>query len=125
MRCFLGILILLIPSLLEAQTLRGRIIDRDFDLVLPAVNIYNRTKNVFRQSDRGGNYSIMASEGDTIFVSTSGYKQDTLIIKSRWLIDTVNIYMYRKYVRMSEVKVSGLDVYQEDSISGRKKFEDS
>jgi hypothetical protein len=124
MRCFLGILILLIPSLLEAQTLRGRIIDRDFDLVLPAVNIYNRTKNVFRQSDRGGNYSILASEGDTIFVSTSGYKQDTLIIKRRWLIDTVNIYMYRKYVRMSEVKISGMDVYQEDSISRAEEFED-
>lgn len=124
MRCLLGILLLAIPSFIEAQTaLRGRVIDRDFDQVLPAVSFYNRTRNIFKQSDRGGNFLIPATVGDTIFVSSSGYKQDTLFVKHRWLIDTVNIYLSRKFVRMSEVKISGLDIYQEDSLSRAEEFE--
>ena len=123
MRCFLGILFFVVPFFADAQMMRGRVIDRENDLILPAVNFYNRTKKEFSQSDRGGYYAMAASPGDTVFVSTSGYKQDTLIIKSRWLVDTVNIYLSRRYVRMSEVKISGLNAYQEDSLGRADEFE--
>jgi len=123
MRCFLGILLIVIPFFADAQTMRGRVIDCENDLILPAVSFFNRTRNQFSQSDRGGYYVIHVTPGDTVFVSSSGYKQDTLIIKSRWLTDTVNIYLTRRYVRMSEVKVSGLDAYQEDSLARSEEFE--
>ncbi|GAB5554686.1 MAG: TonB-dependent receptor [Saprospiraceae bacterium] len=71
----LGTLLLLFPVLLSAQQMEysGVVTGASDGLTLPGVNILNQTDETVAFTDLDGNFSIMATPGDTLAFSYIGY----------------------------------------------------
>ncbi len=79
------VLLFLTPIFLNAQSVKGRVVDKKNNQPLAFVNIGVINKDIGTVSDENGNFSIdlsKSSETDTIRFSMIGYKNQEYRIKN-------------------------------------------
>jgi hypothetical protein len=77
------ILLFLIPGHLVAQQLvKGTVVEKDSNTVMPFVYIINKSNGNGTMSDNDGNFTLSTSPGDTIVCSYVGYAKLYIPVKS-------------------------------------------
>jgi hypothetical protein len=90
--------------------------------IIPEVNIRNLTNSKYAKSDQGGNFKILAVEGDVIIFSSAGYISDTLTINYADLAAPLNIYLRPNVFVLRDVEVDQMSKYIQDSIKRREDY---
>ncbi|RKR14013.1 TonB-linked SusC/RagA family outer membrane protein [Maribacter vaceletii] len=114
-----GILTLLLAliahvTLAQEKTVSGTVSDQD-GLPLPGVNIVVQGSTSGTQTDFDGNYSINASEGQTLMFSYIGQKTATAIVGAS---NTVNIQLQEDAEALEEVVVTAMGMSREKKSLG-------
>ncbi|WP_298484221.1 SusC/RagA family TonB-linked outer membrane protein [uncultured Maribacter sp.] len=104
-----GILTLLLAlivqvTLAQEKTVSGTVSDQD-GLPLPGVNIVIQGSTSGTQTDFDGNYSINASEGQTLMFSYIGQKTTTAVVGAS---NTINVKLQEDAEALDEVVVTAL-----------------
>jgi len=103
-KIFLLLSILLLPSLLFAQTqITGRVMDAGSHLPLQGVTISERGTNNVKLTDANGDFSISVSPQAKLVISYVGYVSQTLDASSNMAIS-----LAIDNTKLSEVVVTGL-----------------
>ena len=114
------VFLLAIGSAAEAQhTLKGKVYDAGTDGVIEAVNIFLKKKKSTR-SAADGSYSIIATEGDILIFSASGFKPDTIHTRFDLLITQYDPGLQRQIISLEAVKLTSN--YQSDSLDRRNYY---
>ena len=116
---FKGILTLLMAfvvhiSFAQEKTISGTVTDQD-GLMLPGVNIVVEGTTTGTQTDFDGNYSISASEGQTLLFTYIGQKDVRRTIGAD---NTINLQMEEDAVGLEEVIVTALGIKREKQALG-------
>ena len=105
-----------------SQPLTGRIFKKGSTEILPGVNIRNSSTGKYNTSDRGGNYRVQASPGDSIIFSSAGYHADTLIANNAIINRSYDVYLAPNVVTLMAVEIDPLDKYLADSTRRREEY---
>jgi hypothetical protein len=122
---WIGSLLILfdLSNSVSAQTLlSGRIFKIDSHEIIPEVNIRNLTNGKYAKSDQGGNFKILAVDGDIIIFSSAGYISDTLTVNYADLSASINIYLRPNILVLKDVEVDQMNKYIQDSIKRREDY---
>ncbi|WP_299431289.1 SusC/RagA family TonB-linked outer membrane protein [uncultured Maribacter sp.] len=114
-----GILTLLLAlivqvTLAQEKTVSGTVSDQD-GLPLPGVNIVIQGSTSGTQTDFDGNYSINASEGQTLMFSYIGQKTTTAVVGAS---NTINVKLQEDAEALDEVVVTALGIKREKKALG-------
>ncbi len=101
---------------------KGKIYDQETDSVLSSVNVINLTGRVVVFSDKLGQYSMRAAEGDRIVFSATGYFSDTVIVEHYMFFTTKDVTLRIKPVLLKSVTVTATS-YQTDSLNRRLHYQ--
>lgn len=118
----LYVLLLLHASVYGQDLIKGKIYDKETDSVLSSVNVINLTGRVVVVSDKQGQYSIRAVEGDRIIFSATGYFSDTVKVEHYMFFTTYDVTLSIKPVLLRTVTVTASS-YQTDSINRRQHYQ--
>jgi hypothetical protein len=102
--------------------LYGKIYLIDSHEIIPEVNLRNLTNGKYAKSDQGGNFKIMAKEGDVIIFSSAGYLSDTINLNYADLSASINIYLRPNVQVLKDVEVDQMNKYIQDSIKRREDY---
>lgn len=91
-------------SFAQEKTVTGTVTSAVDGLPLPGVNVIVQGTSRGVQTDFDGNYSIKASEGETLVFSFLGMKEATVVVGSS---NTVNISMQEDVESLEEIVVTG------------------
>lgn len=107
----------------KAQTsVKGKIYEAKTDTTIPGVNVYNLNSKRSSLSDKAGNYSISAAEGDQIVFSITGFKPDTLTVAYSNLLTRYDVTLHQEIITLRGVTVTGS--YRADSIARKNYYSD-
>jgi hypothetical protein len=97
---------------------KGQVVDSLSKKPIKGVSIKNMDNQLGTVSDEGGNFSVPASAGHYIVISSLGYKNYVIIVKKEDdLIQSHTIYLQTKAIQLKDVTIKKpLTKYQEDSI---------
>jgi len=104
------------------QYLFGRVFKKGSQDILPGVTIQNFSKKKYNKSDLGGNYRIIASNGDTVIFSSAGYRTDTFFLSSTPPAGGYDIVLIPNIVALPTVEIDELTRYEADSAERRKGY---
>lgn len=110
----------MLPCLLHAQTLRGKVFQHGYDMKntpLADVTVKNNAQNKYTISKADGAYQIDAVDGDTITFSISGFTTDTITVQSHQLLAGHDVLLLFKSDLMQRVVVT--TSYEKDSLERR------
>lgn len=93
-------------SFAQNQSITGTVSDQD-GLPLPGVNIVVKGTTNGTQTDFDGNYTISASEGQSLLFSYIGYKNETRAVEASSII---NLQMTEDTEALEEVVVTALNI---------------
>ena len=113
----LGFILLFAGSYLSysQQVITGKVFDSDGS-PLPGVNIVVLSTNIGAQSDFDGNFTISASEGDTLVFSYIGYNQEQVVVGSSL---EVEVQLQQDTEQLAEVVVSvGYGLQRKSDLTG-------
>jgi hypothetical protein len=101
----------------------GRIYNKDTNVVVPYVTIYNKTSgNKAFSATYQGSFSFVVHEGDTIIFESVGYNREALVIPTK-LLDkkyTVVVVMTRKNITLPLVTIlpwASIDEFNKDFLT--------
>ncbi|MDF0718309.1 SusC/RagA family TonB-linked outer membrane protein [Muricauda sp. 334s03] len=116
MYSLVALLLFLMTGFAQAQnkTITGTVTDQD-GLPLPGVNILVQGSSTGTQTDFDGNYSIEASEGQTLLFTYIGQKDMTVVVGAS---STVNVQMEESAQALAEVVVTGQGIKREKKSLG-------
>jgi hypothetical protein len=101
----------------------GRIHKKGGSEFLMAVSVQNRTRKKFDISDMGGNFKILAEQGDTVLFSSAGYQPDTVVVSAYMLTEPFDIYLKPHVMTLAAVRVGSMSNYQMDSLERWKDYD--
>ncbi len=101
-------------SYAQEKTVSGTVTDQS-GLPLPGVNILVRGTTTGTQTDFDGNYSISASQGETLVFTYIGQKTVSMVIGSD---NTINVQMEDDATALEEVVVTSLGLKRESRSLG-------
>ena len=104
------------------STLSGKIFKTHSHEIVPDVNIRDLTNGKNARSDQGGNFKIVAMNGDIIIFSSAGYISDTLNLHSADSLATVKVYLKPNVQVLEDVEVDQMSTYIQDSIKRREDY---
>ncbi|MFD2516908.1 SusC/RagA family TonB-linked outer membrane protein [Salinimicrobium flavum] len=112
----LTLLLVLVAQIAFAQqkTVTGTVTDSE-GLPLPGVNVLIENTNRGVQTDFDGNYSILASEGETIVFSYIGFETARMEVTQNARID---VTLSEDAAELEEVVVTAYGVQKRESITG-------
>jgi len=120
---YCGVFLAGVPVPGQAQHyLFGRIFKNGRQEILPGVTIHNFSKKKYNKSDAGGNYRIVASDGDTVIFSSAGYKTDTFFLSSMPPANGYDMVLTPNIVTLATVEIDELSKYEADSAERRKNY---
>jgi CarboxypepD_reg-like domain len=102
--------------------LSGKILKKNSHEIIPGVNIRNLSNGAYATSDQGGNFKIVAIDGNTIIFSSAGYISDTLNLKNADPAMRINIYLRPNIQVLADVEVDQMSTYIQDSIKRREDY---
>lgn len=116
MYSLVALLLFLMTGFAQAQnkTITGTVTDQD-GLPLPGVNIVVQGTSNGTQTDFDGNYSIEASEGQTLLFTYIGQKESTVVVGAS---STINVQMEESAQALAEVVVTGQGIKREKKSLG-------
>lgn len=116
MYSLVALMTFLMIGLVHAQdgTVSGTVTDQD-GLPLPGVNIMVQGTSNGTQTDFDGNYSIQASEGQTLLFTYIGQKDVTIQVGTS---STINVQMEESAQSLAEVVVTGQGIRREKKALG-------
>jgi hypothetical protein len=117
-----SLLLFLSGEAFAQRSFTGKIHKKGGSELLMAVSVQNRTRKRFDISDMGGNFRVIADQGDTVLFSSAGYKPDTVIVSAYMLTESYDIYMEPHAVYLAPVVVGSLSNYQMDSLERWKDY---
>jgi hypothetical protein len=104
------------------QYLAGKILKKGSPDIVPGVNIKNINKGKYNTSDAGGSYRIVAGYGDTVILSSAGYRSDTVVVNNPMLANEHDIYLTPNIVALAVVEIDALTKYESDSIRRTEEY---
>jgi len=120
--CCISIILLCTTAGISQQQLAGKIFKKGTKELIPGVTVKNNTIYKYSRSDFGGNYRVLARQGDTILLSSAGYKADTVIVTETMLFSGFDILMAPNVVELPTVEVDDMSKYEADSVQRRKDY---
>src|SRR5438105_996517 len=123
-KTFYIILFLLIQSSigLSQQHLFGKVRMREPSGFITGVVATNISKDKINVSDRGGNYKVVATKGDTITFTCPGYFSDTVIANDYYLSKGFTVTLTARIRVLPTVQVYERTNYQLDSMQRRDEY---
>ena len=98
-------LFLSILSKLEAQELKGKVVDSDTRDPIASVHIYNLTADNGLVSDKNGYFVIKVNINDTLFFQHLGFQAVQLIVNEKNLNVENTIYLHDSTVTLPEITI--------------------
>lgn len=116
-RAVLLLIFCLFFNRLVAQELRvsGTVTESEDDFALPGVNILIKGTGTGTVTDLNGNYSLQASEDDTLRFSFIGYNAKEVPVNNRTLI---NVSLEENQKQLEEVVVIGYGTVRKSDLTG-------
>jgi hypothetical protein len=106
-------------SAVQAQTIKGRVKDKNTGLPLSFILVGTKTNNVFTAND--GSFTLKVSPFDTLKIKVMGYKAYAMPVNN-WGTQLKLIFIEPAFTQLNEVKVTGQKNYQKDSVNLRKEY---
>ena len=91
--------------------------------LLFSATIQNTTRHRLNISDMGGNYKIVAEQGDTIIFSHQGYYSDTLVADGTMYGVRMPIELKIKMSNLASVDVNEMSRYEMDSLNRKEDYD--
>ncbi len=107
------------------DTLRGKIYDIQSDSILSGCRIRNLTKKTSVNQYQNGNYTIIATAGDSIQFYTAGFRADTIIVQLYMLNTGYDISLAPESVLLPGVTIEAYNNYRSDSLAQREYYAES
>jgi TonB-linked SusC/RagA family outer membrane protein len=98
----------------QEKTISGTVTDQD-GLALPGVNIVVQGTTTGTQTDFDGNYSIEASEGQTLLFTYIGQREESRVVGAG---NSINVQMQEDAQALEEVVVTALGIKREKQALG-------
>ncbi|MES1219224.1 MAG: hypothetical protein ABUT20_27205 [Bacteroidota bacterium] len=98
----------------------GKIYEKMSDSLLKGISVFNASSRATVRSDKDGQYSINASEGDKIIFTGAGFFPDTMIVTYDKLLLEQDITLSVLYISLNDVKV--IASYRADSLERRNEY---
>ena len=107
MRSVLTICILLISfsAFTQRKLVKGQVVD-EIGEGIPNVHIKNLNAGMLTTTDIDGNFRLTLQSGDSIQLTSVGYKPEILIASEEWLSEKVILVMNEDVIQLAEVSVS-------------------
>ncbi len=99
-------------------TLHGKLMDSKSDVPLDGATIFNQTRQTYKKASFDGDFSIIALEGDSLIVSSVGYRADTLAVSADMLQYGLTLGLLASSLALDTVMVN-VRSYAEDSLQRR------
>jgi len=123
-------LLLLLAGNVEAQNLKGKVLDGETGEPVPYASIFLNTTTIGVTADDGGEFSLKIPEGNyEVVVRMVGYELQVLKISSSHLAENYQIQLMPGTIDLGEIKVSGkrdanwyrnLDIFKEHFLGNSK-----
>lgn len=117
------ILLLLFSAFItNAQNiLKGKVYHATTDSVMGGVSVINSTTKITVFTDKEGNYSIAAKDGDKVIYITTGFEPDTVLVQQYMLYTTYDVTLTIKIISLKPVSIIAKN-YQTDSLERREYY---
>jgi len=115
LKSFRLILLLLIPFLSRAQTIKGLVYDAE--ATVKGAKLLNTTQNILTYSDGKGYFKIEAKLSDTLVVSSYFHKAQTIVVDENYFGQDVVIELKKITNELDEVEVTKINKKQVDTLS--------
>ena len=110
------VLILAVSASAQQITIKGTVTAFEDDSSIPGVNIIVQGSTQGTISDFNGNFSITASVGDILLISSMGYLNEQIIVTAG--STTLNISLVPDLIGMEEVVVIGYGTQKKSDLTG-------
>lgn len=112
-RYCLAFICVIIAASVSAQRkmVEGRVFDQTRNS-LPSVHVRNMTIDKITVSSINGAFHMPAQPGDTLFLTSIGYKSLELIVENNWLDSPLYLTMFQGSFELSEVTINSIPSFE-------------
>jgi len=115
------LIVIILPGALAQQPLKGKVYDMQTDSTLASTTVFNLSRKTYALSNREGEYSIEANEGDKVIFTSVGYLPDTIKVLNYMIDAGYDVTMTLKNTLLKNVTVRGPN-YVNDSLNRREDY---
>jgi hypothetical protein len=91
----------------QRKMVEGRVLDQN-RISLPSVHVRNMTIDKITVSSANGTFHMPAQPGDTLFLTSVGFKSLEIIVENNWFDSPVNLTMIEGSIELSEVTINSI-----------------